>query len=136
MVTVKTPSYSAVQEALILAAIGDGKGSISIAEKLAADPAMNEADGTPRKVRSIIAKMTRMGVPYERKAPVTKTGEPVTKKTDLVDRIAAIVSGNLDGLDKAPKPALQAIAAFVEQAAEDAFEANETDDETEDREAA
>lgn len=131
MVTEKAPSYTAAQVAIILDAIAaapGGKGSLAVAETLAADPRMNDADGNPRKVRSIIAKMTRDQMPYERKPATTKTGEPVTKKTDLVARISAIVAGNLDGLDKAPKPALQAIAAFVEQAAEDAFEAAQDDE--------
>jgi hypothetical protein len=60
-------------------------------------------------VRSIIAKMNRMGVPYERKQPTTKTGEPVSKKVDVVAeiaRLAGVSVASLDGLDKAPKLAL------------------------------
>jgi hypothetical protein len=63
--------------------------------------------------RSVIAKAIRMGVAYERKQPTTKTGEPVTKKETLVSQIAEVVEGNLDGLEKAPKPALHALARFV-----------------------
>lgn len=63
--------------------------------------------------RSITAKAVRMGVAYERKAAVTKTGAPVEKKETIVAQISAIVSGNLDGLDKAPKAALQAVRDFV-----------------------
>jgi hypothetical protein len=63
--------------------------------------------------RSIIAKVIRMGLPYERKQPTTKTGEPVTNKAKLVAEIGAVVAGNLDGLEKAPKPALVALRNFV-----------------------
>ncbi len=60
--------------------------------------------------RSVIAKMTRMeDVVYNRKLPTTKSGDPVTSKADLVAAIGEIVSGNLDGLEKAPKPALFAL---------------------------
>ena len=63
--------------------------------------------------RSVIAKIVRMEVAYERKQPTTKTGEPVTKKETLVSEIAAIVGANLDGLEKAPKPALVALARHL-----------------------
>lgn len=63
--------------------------------------------------RSITAKAVRMGVAYERKQPTTKNGGKVEKKETIVAEIAALVSGNLDGLDKAPKAALQALRNFV-----------------------
>lgn len=59
--------------------------------------------------RMVIAKINSMKLPYQRKAAVTKTGEPVERKELLVAEIAKFVEGNLDGLEKAPKPALQAI---------------------------
>ncbi len=59
--------------------------------------------------RMVIAKINSMKLPYQKKAAVTKTGEPVERKELLVAEIAKFVEGNLDGLDKAPKPALQAI---------------------------
>ena len=59
--------------------------------------------------KSVIAKAIRMGVAYERKQPVTKSGAPVERKEALVAEIAQVVSGNLDGLEKAPKAALQAL---------------------------
>jgi hypothetical protein len=70
--------------------------------------------------RSVIAKAVRMNVGYTAKQPTTKTGEPIVKKADLVSEIGEIVSGNLDGLDKAPKPALVAIAAHLRAAGNDA----------------
>lgn len=59
--------------------------------------------------RSVTAKAVRMGVAYERKQPTTKTGAPVEQKAAIVAEIATMVEGNLDGLDKAPKQALQAV---------------------------
>lgn len=63
--------------------------------------------------RSVIAKINRMGLPYERKQPMTKTGEPVERKEAIVAEIAELVGTTLDGLDKAPKPALQALRDFL-----------------------
>lgn len=63
--------------------------------------------------RSVTAKAVRMGVPYERKQPTTKTGEPVERKEAIVAELAELVGRNLDGLEKAPKPALQAIRDFL-----------------------
>jgi hypothetical protein len=68
--------------------------------------------------KSIVAKAVRMNVRYERKAPTTKTGEPVIRKEELVDSIGKYVSGDLDGLEKASKPALQAILAALTVRAE------------------
>lgn len=65
--------------------------------------------GPKFSARSVIAKAVRMEVGYERKAPVTKSGLPVEHKEAIVAQIAQVVEGNLDGLDKAPKAALQAL---------------------------
>lgn len=116
MATEKTPNYSDAQVALILAAIeaNDGVADKSVAEKLAQDARMNGENG-PRNVRSIIAKMTRMdGVNYVRQQPTTKDGKPVQKKNELVERIATlagVTASKLDGLEKAPKLALETLAA-------------------------
>lgn len=59
--------------------------------------------------RMVIAKINSLKLPYERKAAVTKTGQAVERKEALVAEIAKFVEGNLDGLDKAPKAALQAV---------------------------
>jgi hypothetical protein len=66
-----------------------------------------------KTARSLIAKIVRMDVGYARQTPTTKTGDPVISKAKLVEQIAEVVDGNLDGLDKAPKPALHALAAFA-----------------------
>lgn len=114
--TEKTPNYSAAQEQLIRDAAEKGVLNIAVATALAANPAMNAVDGTPRKPASIVAKISRMGLAYERKQPTTKTGEPVTKKTDLVAQIAELAGVNvatLDGMEKSPKGSLQALVAAL-----------------------
>lgn len=115
MTAVKTPNYSTAQEALIVAAIAvnDGVANKSVAEMLSADSRMNGENGV-RTPRAIIAKMVRMNVNYQRQEKLTKSGEPVTKKTDLVNKIAKLAdvsAAKLDGLDKAPKLALETLAA-------------------------
>lgn len=63
--------------------------------------------------RSVIAKTVRMGVEYDRKQAVTKSGAPVESKEKIVAQIAELVGANLDGLEKAPKPVLQAVRDFL-----------------------
>ena len=101
----KVPNFTADQEAQIRAAAENGPLNLASATAL--------ADAMGKSARSLVAKIIRMGVPYERKQPTTKTGEPVISKTKLVEQISAVVEGNLDGLEKAPKPALQALAGYV-----------------------
>lgn len=104
--TEKTANYTEAQENMIRAAAADGPLDLAKATAL--------ADSMGKKPRSIIAKAVRMEIPYAKKKPLTKSGEPVTQKADLVDDISRFVAGNLDGLEKASKPALQNIlAAFT-----------------------
>ena len=68
-----------------------------------------------KSVRSIVAKLSREGV-YQKAAPVTKTGEPVTRKDDLADRLAAacgLTEAEADSLTKASKTALQKVLAKI-----------------------
>lgn len=105
MTKIVTPNYSPADEAAITAASQDGV--------LNADVAATLGVALGKSTRSVIAKIVRMGLPYATKAPVTKSGEPVTKKETLVSEIAAIVGSNLDGLEKAPKPALYALRQWA-----------------------
>jgi hypothetical protein len=66
--------------------------------------------------RSVTAKAVREGIAYESKGKVTKTGTPVEQKDAIVAEIASLVEANLDGLEKAPKPALQALRNYLLQA--------------------
>lgn len=113
----KPANYTPAQEALILAAVAanGGVANKSVAEALAADERMNK-DGSPRNARSIIAKMTRMDVNYQAAEKLTKDGKPVTKKQDLVRTISdlsGITAAKLNGLDNAPKLALETLAAYL-----------------------
>lgn len=114
----ETPAnYSTAQEALIrdFAASVSGPLNFDHAKTLAANPDMNDNDGQPRKPRSIVAKIVRMGVAYKAKENTTKDGGEIIRKEQLVERIAAVVGGNLEGLNKAAKPTLVKLAEFVER---------------------
>ena len=120
MTAVKTPNYSPAQVALITAAAAAGSLNLDVAKSLAANPEMNTADGEPRNYRSIVAKISRMGLSYDRKVATSKDGSPVTKKSDLVSRIATLAGVNaskLEGMDKSPKSALEAIVTAFEAVA-------------------
>jgi hypothetical protein len=96
--TAKAPNFTPAQEQAIrdAAPLNQAKS-----RALAAEFGKSE--------RSVTAKAVRMGVAYERKQPTTKSGAPVERKEAIVAQIADLVEGNLDGLEKAPKAALQAV---------------------------
>lgn len=99
----KTPNFTPEQEAAIRQAAPLNKAK---AEALALQMG--------KKPKSIIAKAVTMKVPYDKQKPVTKTGEPIERKEQLVAKIAAYTGdANLDGLEKASKPALQAVLAAL-----------------------
>ena len=100
MATKVTSKYTAAMEAAIR---GEPVFNQAVANRLATQ------FGGSITGRGVIAKIKSMGLPYERKQATTKTGEAVERKEALVAEIAKFVVGNLDGLEKAPKPALQAI---------------------------
>ena len=102
MAKIKTPNYTPAQEQ-----------RIRDMAPLNAEIAATLATEFGKTARSVIAKAVRMEIGYVAKTPTTKSGDPVTNKAALVADIASIVSGNLDGLEKAPKAALYALAAFA-----------------------
>lgn len=67
-------------------------------------------------VRSVIAKAVTEKIAYQRKVAVTKTGAPIEDKIAIVAQCAELVGANLEGLEKAPKPALQALRDYLLQA--------------------
>jgi hypothetical protein len=95
--------YSPAQEQRIRDAAAAGPLNQAAAAALAAE------FGEGFTTKSVVAKITRMALPYQRKVAVTKAGGKIESKLDIVAEIATFVEGNLDGLDKAPKPALQAL---------------------------
>jgi hypothetical protein len=102
-----TSNYTAAHETAIRDAAARGPLNQAVAAELAA------SFGDKFTTRGVIAKISRMGLPYQRKVATTKTGAPVEKKDGLVAEISQLVGANLDGLDKAPKPALQALRDFL-----------------------
>lgn len=64
--------------------------------------------------RSVIAKINRMGLPYAKKVRVTKSGGKIESKETITAQIAEVIGANLEGLEKAPKPVLQAVRDWVE----------------------
>ena len=68
--------------------------------------ALELAESFGKDVRSIRAKAVRMGI-YKAAEKVSKTGGKVESKEKIVADIAAIVGKNMEGLEKAPKLALQ-----------------------------
>lgn len=101
----KVPNFSPSQEQRLRDAAAEGPLNLARATALGAE--------FGKSPRSVIAKIVRMGLPYAQKQRVTKSGDPVISKAKLVEQIGAVISGNLEGLDKAPKPALQALARFA-----------------------
>jgi len=106
--TAKTEkNYSDAQEARLTeaaAATTSGKIDGELAKALAIE--------LDKDVRSIRAKATRMGI-YQAAVKVSKTGGKVESKEDITADIAALVGKNMDGLEKAPKLALQNIRAAL-----------------------
>ncbi len=97
MTKVAEKNYAESQEAEMLAAgIIDNAKALEFAARFGKD------------VRSIRAKAVRMGI-YKAAEKVSKTGGKIESKEAIVADIAKIVGKNLDGLEKAPKTALQII---------------------------
>ena len=65
-----------------------------------------------KSVRSIIAKLSREGI-YVSQPRVTKTGEPVVRKAELVAQINAHFDADLPTLVKASKADLQKLADLL-----------------------
>ncbi len=105
MKTEKTPNYTPANEARIRELASTDGANAATAQVL--------ADELGKSLRSVIAKMVRLDIGYQAKERTTKSGDPIVSKADLVSQIGAVVSGNLEGLDKAPKAALLAVARFA-----------------------
>lgn len=100
MAKVAEKNYSEAQETVMASfSVIDNATALELAAQFGKD------------VKSVRAKAVRMGL-YKRQEKVTKTGAKVEAKEMIVAEIAAISGiaiATLDGLDKAPKAALQAI---------------------------
>ena len=106
--TTKAVNYTPEQEATISAMAGTGKLTSADAEKL--------AEQFGKTVKSVTAKLSRMGV-YQKKEYKTKTGEVVAKKDSLADKLAEIcglTEAEATSLEKANKTCLAKIIAKLE----------------------
>jgi hypothetical protein len=98
-----TPNYSAAQEAMISDAFTAKGSALNYSDAKALGERMD------KNPKSVTAKIVRMGIPYAKAGPVTKSGAAVVRKKDIVAEIAKLCPGNLTGLEDAPKAALEAI---------------------------
>jgi hypothetical protein len=106
--TTKTKNESRYTPAMVAMILESEVLNQARAQELAA--AFSEMSGETFTEKGVIAKIGRMeGVTYVPKAKVSKTGGKIETKEDLVAEIAALVEGNLTGLEKASKQALQAV---------------------------
>jgi hypothetical protein len=103
MTATKTVNYTAEQESAIMAmAATTEKGLLNVAD------AEKLAEQFGKTVKSVVAKLSRMGV-YAKKEYTTKTGGVAIKKDAHADAIGAILKmseGEIDSLTKANKTAL------------------------------
>ncbi len=137
----KPTNYTDAQTAIIIAAANanGGRLNLDIAKALAARADMRDGDNNERNYRWVVAKISRLVTSgdvagYDRKQPTTKDGKPVTKKADLVARIAAatdIAVAELESMDKSSKRALELVVAAVEDLRADADAALDGDGEGE-----
>ena len=103
-----TPEMVAVIER-----VADEHGSLNLelCNELAAMPMFRDAEIT---ARGIIAKARTMGVSYAKKQRLTKAGQPVIRKDEIVVKIENVLGvEGLDSLSKAEKPALQKLLIAI-----------------------
>lgn len=110
MAATKTVNYTSEQEALIVSTAAEHGGMLN------AEQATILAEQFGKTVKSVVAKLSRMGV-YQKKVYTTKTGEAVVKKDTLADKLAEIcglTEAETTSLEKATKTALLKIIAKLE----------------------
>ena len=81
---------------------------------LATVEALVEEVGKPK--RSIISKLSSLGVYKAQPRKVTKTGEPVVRKADIADAIQGALGEQLPTLVKMSKADLVALATLIQGA--------------------
>jgi hypothetical protein len=103
--------YTEAMVARLTAEAATGDLNLERLTALAADPLFSKAGVT---ARGLVAKARTMGLPYAKVERVSKSGEPVVRKDELVDMLEKATG--LDGLDslaKAEKPALRKLVDFL-----------------------
>ena len=108
----KSSKYSDAMVAAIEAAASQaGALNLQICNSLAAQPMFVDAGITGR---GIVAKARTMGLPYEKVKRMTKTGQPVIRKDEIVVKIETVLGvEGLDSLSKAEKPALHKLLQAI-----------------------
>jgi hypothetical protein len=106
----KIANYTAEQEAMIRAAAADGP--LDLAKATALATAMG------KKPRSVIAKAVRMELPYAKRVPTTKTGDPIARKEQIVANIRHYIPDLADGLEGASKASLMSVLVALTHMAE------------------
>ena len=112
----KSSKYSDAMVAAIEAAASQaGSLNLQICNSLASEPLFADAGIT---ARGIVAKARTMGLPYNKQKRLTKTGQPVIRKDEIVVKIETVLGvEGLDSLSKAEKPALHKLLAAITEKA-------------------
>ena len=103
--------YNEAMVARITAEAANGPLNLVTLTALADDPLFSKAGIT---ARGLVAKARSLGLPYAKVERVSKSGEPVVRKDELVDLLEKATG--LDGLDslaKAEKPALRKLVDYL-----------------------
>ena len=103
--------YSEAMVARLTAEAANGPLNLERLTALAAERLFSDAGVT---ARGLVAKARTMGLPYAKVERVSKSGDPVVRKDELVDMLEKATG--LDGLDslaKAEKPALRKLVDFL-----------------------
>jgi hypothetical protein len=116
IIMAKSSKYSDAMVAAIEAAAKQaGALNLDLCVELAATPMFEDAGIT---ARGIIAKARTMGLPYQKVKRLTKTGQPVIRKDEIVVKIEDRLGVNgLDSLSKAEKPALLKLYSALKEMA-------------------
>jgi len=99
--------YNEAMVARLSEVAANGALSLAVLTDLATEPLFKEVTA-----RGLVAKARSMGLPYNKVERVTKTGEPVVRKDELVSRLEAATG--LDGLDSLAKAEKGALRKLVE----------------------
>jgi hypothetical protein len=101
----KGSKYTEAMVAALEAQAAKGPLSLAVLTSLAEDPVFTKAGVT---ARGLVAKARTLGLPYQKVERVSKTGEAVVRKNELVAQLeAAMGLDGLDSLAKAEKGALR-----------------------------
>lgn len=73
------------------------------------------AEEMDRTSRSIISKLSNLGIYKRAERSVTKAGKPVVRKSELVEAIGAAFGIEVPSLEKASKSDLENLVAIIEK---------------------